>query len=98
MEIQRPPSKQSLPSNAKLVFKGTIFDVYQWEQEGYDGKVKIFEKIKRPDTVVILPILEDGKILLARQGQPGKEPFLGTVGGRVDEGETPLEAAKVVTS
>jgi len=94
MNIERPKSKQPLPENAKLVFKGAIFDVYQWEVEGYDGSKHIFEKLKRPDTVAILPITEDGKIIIAFQEQPYKAPFIGTPGGRVDEGEDILEAAK----
>jgi ADP-ribose pyrophosphatase len=73
---------------------GVIFDVYQWEQKLYDGTTTTFEKLKRPDTVVIFPILPDGRILLTEQEQPGKEPFIGACGGRVDEGEDVLAAAK----
>jgi ADP-ribose pyrophosphatase YjhB (NUDIX family) len=94
MKIERPKSKYSIPENAKKVFKGKIFDVYQWEQEMYDGSNSTFEKLKRPDTVVIFPILPDGKILLLEQEQPGREAFLGTPGGRVDEGENILDAIK----
>lgn len=94
MDIERPKSKQPLPPHAKRVFKGTIFDVYQWEQEMYDGSRAIFEKLKRPDTVVVFPVLPDGKIILTEQEQPGKQPFIGATGGRVDEGEDILTAAK----
>lgn len=94
MQIQRPVSSQPLPEHAERVFKGKIFDVYQWQQELYDGTVQTFEKIKRPDTVVILPVMSDGRIVLGYQEQPGSEPFLGCLGGRVDEGEDALEAAK----
>ncbi|HEY4477704.1 MAG TPA: NUDIX hydrolase [Candidatus Paceibacterota bacterium] len=94
MNIQRPKSKQPMPEHAKLVFKGIVFDVYQWEQEMYDGTKQTFEKLKRPDTVLVLPILDDGKILFTKQEQPGKDPFIGLAGGRVDEGEDILEAAK----
>jgi len=71
-----------------------IFDVYQWEQEMFDGSKATFEKLKRPDTVVVFPVLPDGKILLLEQEQPGREPFISTPGGRVDEGEDILSAAK----
>ncbi|HEY4512556.1 MAG TPA: NUDIX hydrolase [Candidatus Paceibacterota bacterium] len=94
MEIERPKSKQPIPENAKRVFQGVIFDVYQWKQEMFDGTKAIFEKLKRPDTVIIFPILPDGKILLTEQEQPGKEPFIGATGGRVDEGEDILRAAR----
>lgn len=94
MEIQRPKSKQPIPALAKRVFKGVIFDVYQWEQELYDGTTATFEKLKRADTAVVFPVLPDGRILLTEQEQPGKEPFIGACGGRIDEGEDALAAAK----
>ena len=94
MEIIRPKSKQPMPATAKRVFKGAIFDVYQWEQEGYDGSTHIFEKLKRPDTVVILALTPDNKIIITDQEQPGKKPFVGLLGGRVNEGEDILAAAK----
>ncbi len=94
MNIQPPKSKQPIPDHAKIVYKGKLFDVYQWEQELYDGSKTIFEKLKRPDTVVIFPVLPDGRILLTEQEQPGKDPFIATTGGRVDKGEDVLSAAK----
>jgi len=90
----RPASKQPIPDYAKKVFDGVMFDVYQWEQELFDGTKTTFEKLKRPDTVVVFPITDDGKIILTEQEQPGKEPFIGAAGGRVDKGEDILAAAK----
>ena len=94
MKIERPKSKQPIPENAKRVFRGVVFDVYQWEQKMFDGSKATFEKLKRPDTVVVFPVLPGGKIILTEQEQPGKAPFIGATGGRVDEGEDILEAAK----
>ncbi len=94
VKITRPLSQQPIPSHAKKVFKGIMFDVYQWEQELFNGTTATFEKLIRPDTVVVFPVLDDGRILLTEQEQPGKKPFIGATGGRVDEGEDILEAAK----
>jgi 8-oxo-dGTP pyrophosphatase MutT (NUDIX family) len=94
MKIERPKSTQKSPENAEKVFKGKIFDIYQWEQSMYDGSTKTFEKLKRPDTVVVFPVLNDGTILLTEQEQPGKDPFIGACGGRMEEGEDVLESAK----
>lgn len=82
-----------MPTNASLVFKGKLFDVYQWQQQMYDGTYETFEKLKRPDTVVVFGVLDDGSILLTKQEQPGKSSFIGAAGGRVDEGEGIEEAA-----
>jgi ADP-ribose pyrophosphatase len=82
-----------IPPQAKRVFKGVIFDVYQWEQEMFDGSKVIFEKIKRPYTVEVIPVYE-GKILVALQEQPTRPLSYSLFGGRVDEGEDELSAAK----
>lgn len=94
MQISRPKSRQPIPPDAQKVFEGVLFDVYQWQQEQYDGTFKTFEKLKRPDTVLVLPILEDGRIIVSRQEQPGVLPFFGPLGGQIDPGEDILEAAK----
>ncbi len=82
-----------LPKQAKIVFKGKIFDVYQWPQKMFDGSVATFEKLKRPDTIQIIPII-DGKIIVANEQQPDGWARRGFIGGRVEPGEKPLDAAK----
>lgn len=82
-----------IPPNARRVFKGIIFDVYQWEQKMFDGNFKTFEMLKRPNTVEIIAI-RDNKILLSKQSQPNKEDFYSLFGGRQDEDEEPLATAK----
>ncbi|HEU5187641.1 MAG TPA: NUDIX domain-containing protein, partial [Candidatus Saccharimonadales bacterium] len=94
MDLQRPLPEQPIPDTAKQVFAGRIFDVYQWPQQLYDGTEVTFEAIRRPDSVNILPITSEGKIVLTKQEQPGMEPFIGALGGRVDKDETPLQAAE----
>ena len=94
MNSDRPYRKALLPENAKLVFEGNIFDVYQWEQKLYDGTTATFEKLSRPDTVSVFPVLEDGTILLIEDSQPHRETILTTPSGRVEEGETPEVAAE----
>ncbi len=86
-------SRPELPPEAKRVFKGVIFDVYQWEQTMFDGTTEIFEKLKRPDTIQIIATVGD-KIMVQNQEQPCEAPFLSLPGGRVDAGEEPLAAAE----
>ncbi|MDP2861131.1 MAG: NUDIX hydrolase [bacterium] len=87
-------SNNQLPPNAKLVFKGKIFEVWQWEQKLFDGTTETFEKLRRPDTAQVIPVVGD-KILILEQEQPGKPgPFPSLPGGRCDKNEVPLEAAK----
>jgi len=70
-----------------------MFDVYQWEQELFDGTTEIFERLKRPDTVLIIPT-KDTQIFYAHEEQPDHRKFLSLFGGRVDEEEDHLLAAK----
>jgi ADP-ribose pyrophosphatase len=82
-----PQDALLIPSEAKLVFNGVIFDVYQWEQELFDGSTAIFERLRRPDTVIVLAI-KDNKLMLIREQQPaGREESIDLPGGRVDPGE-----------
>ncbi len=46
-----------IPSHAVKVFSGVIFDVYQWEQELFNGNVSTFEALRRPSTVIIIPVV-----------------------------------------
>lgn len=92
--IVRPLSKQPIPVDARSVFKGRIFEVFQWQQEQYDGSFTTFEKIVRPDTVSVLAVTTDQKIILTRQQQPSiKQEFYSPVGGIVDAGEDVETAA-----
>lgn len=82
-----------IPSDAKCVFKGVIFDVYQWQQEMFDGSSATFEMLKRPNTVEVIAI-QDEKIYLSKQSQPNKKDFFSPFGGRAEENEEPIETAK----
>ncbi len=83
-----------IPVEAKKVFSGVVFDVYQWEQKMFDGNYKTFEMIKRPDTVNIILVNEKGEIILAQEQQPGKPETIGCFGGRVEPNEDPMAAMK----
>lgn len=82
-----------IPSHAKRVFSGIIYDIYQWDQTLFDGSVETYEAVKRPDTAQIIPVM-DGKVLIAEEKQPHRGAFLGMFGGRIEPDEEPLNAAK----
>jgi ADP-ribose pyrophosphatase len=82
-----------IPEQAKKVFSGVIFDVYQWDQEMYDGTTEVFEMLKRQDTTEVLATVGD-KIMIQDQEQPNKSRFWSLPGGRIELGEDPLLGAK----
>jgi len=69
----------SFSANAKKVFQGEIFSVYQWPQEMYDGTVQTFEKLKRPDTAIVIATTSEGKFLVSKQSQPSRPEFWSTL-------------------
>jgi len=84
---------KNITKNAKKVFGGAIYDVYQWEQEMFDGSIATFEKLKRPDTATVIAVVGD-KIILQEQEQPAKGFFLSLPGGRADKDEKTIDTAK----
>lgn len=83
-----------IPDNATCVFKGVLFDVFQWGQELFDGSSATFEALRRPDTVSVIAVIDD-KLLLMEEEQPRKRAIATFPGGRVDSSdESILEAAK----
>jgi ADP-ribose pyrophosphatase len=84
-----------VPSHAKRVFDGILFDLYQWEQKQYDGSIATYECALRQDSVSVIAFQDPDTIILTKQEQPNRaEPFFDVPGGRIEKGETPEEAAR----
>lgn len=82
-----------MPLNAKMVFQGKIFEVWQWQQKMFDGSFETFEKICRPATIEVIATLGN-KIIIEEQSQPDHKKFISLVSGRAEPGEAPLTTAK----
>jgi ADP-ribose pyrophosphatase len=82
-----------IPKRAKRVFKGVIFDVYQWKEKMFDGTYGTFEGIKRKPSVQIIATVGN-KIMLQKEEQPHIGKFISFSGGVIDGNEKPLLAAK----
>lgn len=83
-----------IPSEAKRVFRGVIFDVYQWPQQMFDGTTATFEMLKRQDTATIIGITEDGQIITVLDEQPAHAQRIMFPAGRLHEDEDALKGAK----
>ncbi len=89
-----PVSAILVPDSATRVFSGQIFDVYQWPQEMFDGSIKTFEMLRRPDTVQSIAV-KDNKLVLIEDQQPGRPLQIHIPGDRADESDASwLHAAK----
>lgn len=83
---------KKIPDNAKKVFSGVLHDIYQWEQEMFDGSFATFEALKRRPAVTVIAVTED-KIILNEEEQPFVGKFLALPGGN-SETASLLEDAK----
>jgi ADP-ribose pyrophosphatase len=84
-----------IPSWAKPVFSWIRSEIYQWDQEMYDGSFSPFECIRFQDWAFVVPILPDGNILMTLQEQPGKSEFYSLPGWWVSTpDEDPLICAQ----
>jgi ADP-ribose pyrophosphatase len=80
-----------IPAHARCVFHGVLFDVYQWEQELFDGSYATFEAVRRLPSVQVLATSPDDRVVLLREEQPYVGTFVAVPGGRVDRGRSPEE-------
>ena len=83
-----------MPAHAKKVFEWKIFDTYQWEQEMFDWSTKIFEKLKKNDTIDIIATSEDWYIYVLEEEQPWRPPFYGLVWWTCENWDETLDTAK----
>ncbi|HEX7987536.1 MAG TPA: NUDIX hydrolase [Duganella sp.] len=78
-----------------MVYEGHFLKVQRDTIELPDGKRTAREYILHPGAVVILPLLDDGKVLLERQFRyPLHDVFIEFPAGKIDPGEDPLDCAK----
>lgn len=78
-----------------LVYDGSFLKVQRDRVRLPDGKAVVREYIKHPGAVVILPLFDDGTILLERQFRyPLDQVFIEFPAGKIDPNEDSLVCAK----
>jgi ADP-ribose pyrophosphatase len=80
--------------SSEMVYEGKVFGVRRDEIAEPSGLQVTREVVTHPGSVVILPVLPDGRILMVRQYRHATRQFLWElVAGRIEQGEDPREAA-----
>ncbi len=75
---------------SKIIYKGPVFGVRRDEVLEPGGIRTTREVVTHPGSVVVLPLLPDGRILLVRQYRHATRQFLWElVAGRIERGENP---------
>ena len=81
--------------DGELVYDGHFLKVQRDTIELPDGKRTGREYILHPGAVAILPLFDDGRVLLERQYRyPLHDVFIEFPAGKIDPGEDPLASAK----
>src|ERR1700686_5730545 len=79
---------------SKMIYTGPVFGIRRDEIIEPSGLRLTREMITHPGSVVVLPALPDGRILLIRQYRHAARQFLWElVAGRIDNGENVRQAA-----
>jgi ADP-ribose pyrophosphatase len=90
----KPRTKTAKIVCSTIVYEGAVFGVRRDEVIEPSGVRTIREVITHPGSVVVLPVLPDGRILLIQQYRHATRQYLWElVAGRIDSGETPKAAA-----
>src|SRR5437899_8816727 len=89
---RRPKTAQVLSST--IIYNGPVFGIRCDEVIEPSGVRATREVITHPGSVVVLPVLPDGRIVLIKQYRYAAKQYLWElVAGRIDAGETPKLAA-----
>jgi ADP-ribose pyrophosphatase len=89
---QDPLSEATLSS--EVVYSGIFLHVCRDTVACPDGREAVREFLRHPGAVVIIPVLDDGRLLLERQFRyPLGRAFIEFPAGKIDAGEEPLSCA-----
>ena len=84
-----------IKTEGKLVYQGSFLQVEKDTVKLPNNHLTTREYIKHPGAVVILPVLDNGNILLERQYRyPLNQVFIELPAGKIDPGEDSLVCAK----
>jgi len=79
---------------SEMIYEGKVFGVRADEVQEPNGIRATRVVITHPGSVVVLPVLQDGRILMIEQYRHATRQYLWElVAGRIDEGETVKKAA-----
>jgi ADP-ribose pyrophosphatase len=87
-------AKMAKVLGSTIIYEGPVFGIRRDEVIEPSGVRTTREVITHPGSVVVLPVLPDGRIVLIQQYRYAARQYLWElVAGRIDPGETPKKAA-----
>jgi ADP-ribose pyrophosphatase len=89
-----PRNYDKIPDEATEIFKGLRAKIYQWKQKRFDGSYSTYESVKKPDTVIIIPVIGE-EVVMVKELQPHwVYSIINLVAGGVNEDEDLEKAAR----
>jgi ADP-ribose pyrophosphatase len=93
--VVKQPNKKAKVLKSEIIYEGKAFGVRRDELIEPTGVRTIREVVTHPGSVVVLPVLPDGRIVLVRQYRHATRQYLWElVAGRMEHGETPQKGAQ----
>ena len=83
-------------SNIHTVARSRIFNLESMDVEFANGATRVYERLmsRGNGAVLVIPMLDDDTVLMIYEFSGGTERYeLGLTKGKIDKGETPIEAA-----
>lgn len=81
--------------SVEQIYKGYIISVEKIAVELPDGRVSNRDVVRHPGASMVIPVLDDGRIIMVRQYRKALEKeSLEMPAGKLDDGEEPLICAK----
>ncbi len=89
------PQLEEVRLRGESVFTGKLLDVYRDWARAPDGHEQSFEYTLHPGAAVVVPMLDDGRVVLERQWRYAlNRSFLEFPAGKLNKGEDPFEAVQ----
>ena len=93
--LQDPTGLGEDTLSSELVYTGDYFKVYRDTVSLPNGASSYREYLKHPGAVMIIPVFDNGDVLVERQYRyPMRKVFVEFPAGKKDAGEAPLETAQ----
>jgi len=83
-------------TNVRSIARSRVFNVESMDVEFSNGETRVFERLnpRGNGAVLIVPMIDKDTVLMIYEFSAGTERYeLGLTKGKIDKGETPIEAA-----
>jgi ADP-ribose pyrophosphatase len=95
MKIVKQPNTKAKILKSEIIYEGNAFGVRRDEIIEPTGVHTVRDVVTHPGSVVVLPVLPDGRIVMVRQYRYATRQYLWElVAGRMERGEDPKKGAQ----